>query len=323
MRTAKLLWLAALLALFAPLASAHPLAPSLLELREGTGGRVEVALRSPLVRANGAALALVLPPGCRPLATPRLERDALAEILRTTLECGLAPLAAGAEFGLDGLRESATNALVRVERADGSVAQGVIDADHPLVALPARADRFETILSYLRLGVRHILGGFDHLLFVAGLVLLVRSGRALVATITAFTLGHALTLTCAALGFVRPPVAPIEVAIAASVFWLALELANRGEREPRLPARLAFAFGLLHGFGFAAALSEAGLPSADLPLALASFNAGIELGQLAVVALLRVFVSALRRLERPLAYAFGAVAGFWLIERSLAALGLG
>jgi len=211
--------------------------------------------------------------------------------------------------------------LVRVERADGGVAQGVIDADRPLFALPARADRSGTVLSFLRLGVTHILGGFDHLLFVAGLVLLVRSGRALVATITAFTLGHTLTLTCAALGFVHPPVAPIEVAIAASLFWLALELANRRGRAPGLPAWLAFGFGLLHGFGFAAALSEAEQPSADLPLALASFNAGIELGQLAVVALLRVFVRALRRFERPLAYAFGAVAGFWLIERSLAALG--
>jgi hydrogenase/urease accessory protein HupE len=198
----------------------------------------------------------------------------------------------------------------------------VIDADHPLFRLPARAERSETIVSYLRLGVRHILGGFDHLLFVAGLVLLVRSRRALLATVTAFTLGHALTLSCAALGFVRPPVAPIEVAIAASVFWLAVELADRTERTLG-PARLAFGFGLLHGFGFAAALSEGGLPSVDVPLALASFNAGIELGQLAVVGVLLVCVRALRRLERPLAYAFGAVAGFWLIERSLVALGLG
>jgi hydrogenase/urease accessory protein HupE len=198
----------------------------------------------------------------------------------------------------------------------------VIDADHPLFRLPARAERSETIVSYLRLGFRHIFGGFDHLLFIAGLVLLVRSRRALLATVTAFTLGHALTLSCAALGFVRPPVAPIEVAIAASVFWLAVELADRTERTLR-PARLAFGFGLLHGFGFAAALSEGGLPSVDVPLALASFNAGIELGQLAVVGVLLVCVPALRRLERPLAYAFGAVAGFWLIERSLVALGLG
>jgi hydrogenase/urease accessory protein HupE len=317
-----MLALAALLALGAGSAHAHPLAPSLLELRERDGGRVDVALRSPLVRASGVALALVLPAGCRATAKPTVERDASAEIVRTTLDCG-APLADGEAFGLDGLRESATNALVRVERADGSVAQGVIDAARPRFALPARSDRSETIASYLRLGVLHILGGFDHLLFVAGLVLLVQRGRALVATITAFTLGHALTLGCAALGFLRPPVAPIEIAIAASVFWLALELASRAGRAPGVPARLAFGFGLLHGFGFAAALSEAGLPSADLPLALASFNVGIELGQLAVVAVLLLFVRTLRRWERPLAYAFGTLAGFWLIERTLEALGLG
>ncbi|MEX2207850.1 MAG: HupE/UreJ family protein [Myxococcota bacterium] len=323
MSTASALVLAALLALWTGAAHAHPLAPSLLELRERDGGRVDVALRSPLVRANGAALALVLPAGCRATAKPSLERDASAEILRTTLDCGGDSLADGAAFGLDGLRESATNALVRIERADGSVAQGVIDAAQPRFALPARADRSETIASYLRLGVAHILGGFDHLLFVAALVLLVQSGRALVATVTAFTLGHALTLGCAALGFVQPPSAPIEVAIAASVFWLALGLASRKGRARGMPARLAFGFGLLHGFGFAAALAEAGLASADLPLALASFNAGIELGQLAIVLALLLFVRALRRYERPLAYAFGALAGFWLIERSLAALGLG
>ncbi len=321
MRRACSVGLVAFVALCARDLGAHPLAPSLLELREFEGGRVELSLRSPVLRASAAQLTPTLPVGCLSLGPPRLERDAQAETLHLSLDCGEAPLA-GRELGLDGLRESSTNALVRVELEDGSTAQTVIDADHPRFTLPARADRGETIRSYLRLGVSHILGGFDHLLFVAGLVLLVRSRRALLATVTAFTLGHALTLSCAAVGFVRPPVAPIEVAIAASVFWLALELADKNKRTPR-PARLAFGFGLLHGFGFAAALSEAGLPSVDVPLALASFNAGIELGQLAVVCVLLVFVRALRRFERPLAYAFGAVAGFWLIERSLVALGLG
>ncbi len=323
MRNAATCAAVALLAACAPIARAHPLAPSLLELRERPGGRVDLVLRSPVIRANGASLALVLPAGCRALAPPSRERDAQAETLRATLDCRAAARAGRLAIGLDGLRESATNALVRVELGDGTVAQGVIDADRPLFELPERARRSQTIVSLLRLGIEHILGGFDHLLFVAGLVLLVRSGRALLATITAFTLGHALTLSCAALGFVRPPAAPIEVAIAASLFWLALELAGRGERVPLVPARLAFGFGLLHGFGFAAALSEAGLPGADVPIALASFNAGIELGQLAVVGLLLLFVRALRPFARPLAYAFGAVAGFWLIERSLVALGLG
>ena len=307
-------------ALAAP-AYAHPLAPSLLELDERPGGRIELVFRTPLVRASGADLVPILPEGCRAVGSPRIERDDRAETSRTTLDCGGAPLV-GRELGVAGLRESATNALVRIELADGTRAQTVIDAERPRFTVPARASRSETLRAYLALGIRHILGGLDHLLFVAGLVLLVSSARALFATVTAFTLGHAITLSCAALGFVHPPVAAVEVAIAASVFWLALELAER-RGSPRRPARMAAGFGLLHGFGFAAALSEAGLPSVDVPLALAGFNAGIELGQLAVVAALLVFVRTLRRFERPLAYVFGTLAAFWLIERSLAALGSG
>jgi len=313
--------LVAIAALFAARAHAHPLAPSLLELREHGGGRVSLVFRTPRVGAAGATPAPILPAGCREAEPPRLERDERAQTLSAVLDCGEQPLA-GRSVGLDGLRDTATNALVRFEAADGTVAQGVIDADRPRFELPARRGRAATIYAYLRLGLEHILGGLDHLLFVAGLVLLVRRPRALVATVTCFTLGHALTLCAAALGLVQVPAAPIEVAIAASVFWLALELACPGGRRLR-PARMAAAFGLLHGFGFAAALSEAGLPARDVPLALASFNVGIELGQLAFVAALRLCIRPLRAAERPIAYAFGAMAGFWLIERTLAALGLG
>ncbi|MGH7292307.1 MAG: HupE/UreJ family protein, partial [Myxococcota bacterium] len=298
-------------------ANAHPLAPSLLELHEGVGG-VELVFRTPLARASGANLVPILPEGCVVVGSPEVERDDRAETSRAQLDCGAAPLA-GRELGVAGLRESATNVLVRVELADGTRAQSVLDADRARFTVPARASRSETLRAYLGLGVRHILGGFDHLLFVAGLVLLVTGARALFATVTAFTLGHAITLSCAALGLVHLPVGAVEVAIAGSVFWLALELAER-RGSPRRPARMAASFGLLHGFGFAAALSEAGLPSVDVPLALAGFNAGIELGQLAVVAVLLLFVRALRRYERPLAYTFGTLAAFWLIERTLAVL---
>lgn len=319
MRNAPGLVLIALVALISPVAHAHPFAPSLLELKERGDGRASLVFRTPLVRARGAVLTPVLPANCTAIGSAQVERDALAETVRLALDCGAESLA-GRTLGLEGLRASATNALVRVEFEDGTTLQGVIDAERPSFALPARAGRSETILAYLRLGIRHILGGLDHLLFVAGLVLLVRSGRALLATVTAFTLGHALTLCSAALGFVRLPTAPIEVAIAASVFWLALELSSSGA-HPRHLTRVAVAFGLLHGLGFATALSTAGLPVGDVPLALAGFNAGIELGQLAFVGVLLLFVRALRPFERPLAYVFGSVAGFWLIERSLAALG--
>ena len=307
-------------ALGAAAASAHPLAPALLELSELPGGRAELRLRAPLARASGAELVPIPPDGCAVDGAIARELDAVAETLRIPLACGSTRLA-GSTLGLDGLRESGTNALVRVELADGRRVSAVLDADSPRLVVPERPSRVQTISDYLGLGLRHILGGLDHLLFVAGLVLLVSNLRALVATITAFTLGHALTLSLAALGLVRVPSAPVEVAIAASVFWLALELASDRPR-PNRPARLAACFGLLHGFGFAAALREAGLPAGEVPLALASFNAGIELGQLAVVAVLLVFAHALRRHTRALAYAFGSAAGFWLIDRSLALFGL-
>ncbi len=312
--------LAALGVLGAANARAHPFAPSLLELREHANGRASLIFRTPIVRAQGAPLVPVLPAGCRESSPARFERDALAQTRVSALDCGPEPLA-GRTLGIEGLRASATNALVRVELEDGTVARAVIDADRPLFVVPARAEPIDTIRSYLELGLWHILGGLDHLLFVAGLVLLVRSRRTLIATVTSFTAGHALTLCASALGFVQLPAGPIEVAIAASVFWLAVELASGRPRRLR-PAPVAAAFGLLHGFGFAAALREAGLPASDVPLALASFNVGIELGQLAFVAVLLLFVRSLRAFERPLAYAFGSLAGFWLIERVWLALGL-
>ena len=184
---------------------------------------------------------------------------------------------------------------------------------------------------YATLGVAHILTGLDHLLFVAGLLLLARTPRRLVETVTAFTVGHSITLTLAVLDLVRVPVAPIELAIALSVFWLAVELA-RTPRRPTLvqrrPSLLAGLFGLLHGLGFAAALQAVGLPSGDVPLALVAFNAGIEAGQLGFVAVCLLAAAALRRLplawprwarELPL-YAMGSLAAFWCFERAAALL---
>jgi hydrogenase/urease accessory protein HupE len=309
-----------LLLLIASRTHAHPLAPALLELVESAPGKVELRLRAPLARPGGAAFLPVPPQGCGVAGPVESRLDPVAETLLIPLDCGATPLA-GQELGLDGLAESGSNALVRVELSDGRRISGVIDAGSPRLAIPERPSRAETVSSYLDLGVVHILTGLDHLLFVAGLVLLVSGARALLATVTAFTLGHALTLSLAALGLVRVPSAPVEVLIAASVFWLALELASDRAR-PRRPARLAACFGLLHGFGFAAALAETGLPAGEIPLALASFNAGIELSQLAVVGALLLVARVLREHTRALSYAFGSAAGFWLIERSLAWLGL-
>ena len=197
----------------------------------------------------------------------------------------------------------------------------------------------EVAASYLRLGVEHILFGFDHLLFVLALVILVRDWRRVVLTVTAFTLAHSLTLVAATLGFVSVPGPPIEAAIALSIVLVAAEIVNERRGKPSFAARwpwlIAFCFGLLHGFGFAGALAEVGLPQQAIPVALLFFNLGVEIGQLAFVAVIMaaswifrrgialyaepaMVPQAAKRLDFAAAYAIGTMAAFWLIERTYA-----
>jgi hydrogenase/urease accessory protein HupE len=204
----------------------------------------------------------------------------------------------------------------------------VLRAGSDSFVVPERERAFDVLRSYAALGIEHILLGLDHLLFVFGLLLLVgRRSAALVKTITAFTAGHSVTLSLAALGLVRVPQAPVELLIALSVFALAVELArpDRGA-VGRRPWVMALLFGLLHGLGFAAALAQVGLPETDIPLALFSFNVGIEIGQLAFVA---VIVAGRHWLARPLArlprwseavpiYTLGCLAAYWCFERAAA-----
>jgi hydrogenase/urease accessory protein HupE len=192
--------------------------------------------------------------------------------------------------------------------------------------MPARPTRWDVVQGYVRLGIEHILTGPDHLLFVFGLLLLVSASRLLVQTITAFTLGHSVTLSAAALHLASVPSRPIEVLIAASVLTLAVELARDAGRPTllrRFPWAMAVTFGLLHGFGFAGALAEAGLPPDDIPLALVSFNGGIEIGQLAFVGAVlaagalaaRWLPAATIRSTRFAVYAMGMLSAFWCFER--------
>jgi len=228
--------------------------------------------------------------------------------------------------------------FARVAVAEGGAVERVLTEAEPRWSLPGAgsdataqaAPGGTTLTGYLRLGVDHILTGFDHLLFVLGLVLLVSGRRLLLYTITSFTLGHSVTLSLAALGFVRFPSAPIEVVIAATIAILAAELARGAQAGPtpmrRFPWVMAFVFGLLHGLGFAGALAEIGLPDGEIPLALLSFNLGIEAGQLVFV----VAVLAARALARPAidrapiwllrvpAYGMGGLAVFWVLDRTAA-----
>jgi hydrogenase/urease accessory protein HupE len=246
--------------------------------------------------------------------------------VRFFLACAGGPV--GRRFGVEGLGRSRTEALVRVALADGRRFQTVLRGGDAPFLVPERQPPLEVLGAYLGLGFRHILQGLDHLLFVLGLVLLVSGLRLLVWTVTAFTLGHSVTLSLAALGFVGLPQGPVEVAIAFSILVVAVELAGRDPDRPtwlaRFPWLVAGLFGLLHGLGFAGALREVGLPQEEIPLALFAFNGGIELGQLAfvlavltVMALARSWLAAAPAwLARAPAYGIGSLAAYWCIERS-------
>ena len=307
-------------------AGAHPLDPALLEIREIRGSPAEVLWRQPSLQPRDAPIHPVLPRRCTQLGRAEVRQGELWTEARWRLDCGSRSLV-GERIGVEGLALGQTDALLRIELADGRLVQAVLRPDAPAFTVPTGTSAAKVGRDYLLLGLEHILTGLDHLLFVLGLVLLVR-GRGLLWTITAFTLGHSITLSLAALGVVHIPPAPVEVLIAASIFAVAVELtrqdAGRSISPWRSPHALAFGFGLLHGLGFAGALAQVGLPAGEIPLALVSFNSGIEVGQLLFVGALLLGRAALG--ARPLprlavparlpAYSIGALAAYWILKRA-------
>jgi len=321
-RLGIVLLLAAGLAPFA--ATAHRLAPSLLEARETAPGRVEVFWKTPLQRPAGTSVEPELPAGCTvEAAEPGVEGTAAT--LRFEAACKSSLV--GERFAVRGLAESRTEALLRLTLFDGRSYQAVLRGGAEEFVVPQRQRASEVFAQYLGLGFRHILGGLDHLLFVLALVLLVPGTRMLIWTVTSFTVGHSVTLSLAALGFLGLPAAPVELAIAATILVLAVELAKGERAKPsllrRAPWAVAAGFGLLHGLGFAGALAEIGLPQEEIPLALFAFNVGIELGQLLFVGLVLVARPAARAaarrgpswLGRVPAYTIGSLAAYWCFER--------
>lgn len=262
--------------------------------------------------------AVIVPP-------PRVERIFGAEIKRWTIQVprGLE----GWEVAVHGLPSTMVDVLVRIAMKDGRVVSRVLRPDAPSFVFHGN-DAGPAAGGYFRLGVEHILFGIDHLLFVLALVLIVRGMSLLVKTITAFTIAHSITLALATFGVVHVPSAPVEATIALSIVFVASEIlrSRRGERglTERAPWLVAGTFGLLHGFGFAGALSQVGLPVNDVPLALLFFNLGVEAGQLAFVTVMLGVIALLRSARMPEwapmfpPYAIGSVALFWVIQRTAA-----
>ncbi len=322
------------LGLAAPTAWAHEVRPGYLEIRELGADRYAFLWKVPAKGEYRLGLHVRLPPECTGAPeTGSFAGGAFVERWTGTCEGGLN----GRRIDVDGLNATMTDVLVRIERVDGTTQTARLTPDTPWFEVTEVPGRFDVAKTYFVLGVEHILLGVDHLLFVLGLLFLVGSWRRLVATVTAFTIAHSITLAAATLGLVRVPQAPIEAVIALSVMYVAAEILRgaRGKQglATRAPWVVAFVFGLLHGFGFAGALREVGLPQTDVPLALLFFNVGVEAGQLLFIAAVMAVLSLATRFMRargasdhgpwstealvrtPVAYLIGGTAAFWVVQR--------
>jgi hydrogenase/urease accessory protein HupE len=313
--------------LLAPLAArAHEARPAYLELKETAPGQFSVLWRTPVLAGMRLPIVLQLPDDVKNLSEPTVQEltDSLLE--RRSIDAGPNGLA-GKRIEFPGLQLTITDVLVRIEMLDGRKWMLVARPQQPWIEIAEARGTAATAGTFLTQGIEHILLGVDHLLFVLGLLLIVRSPWMLVKTITAFTLAHSITLAIATLGYASFPTPPLNTLIALSILFLGPEIVRawRGETSftIRHPWVVAFAFGLLHGFGFASGLAAIGLPQSDIPLALLMFNVGVEIGQLAFVAVILLMVRAFKVLEvhwpKPMellpAYVVGSLGAFWTIQR--------
>ena len=321
----RLLSALAMLLVLQGAAFSHELRPGFLEIRETSPATYDVRFKVPARGDMRLALYVRLPSECSNTEPTRTERSGNAFLEHMIIRCpGGLP---GQKISVEGLAGTFTDVVVRVESSDGSVQTARLIPDQPYFTVAAAPTWIETMRTYFLLGVEHILLGVDHLLFVLALLLLIRNTWMLVKVITAFTVAHSITLAVAALGWAQIPQAPIEAVIALSIMFVAAETIRQTRQETdftsRAPWVVAFAFGLLHGLGFGGALKEIGLPQSDVPLALLSFNLGVETGQLlfvfAVLAL-KVIVDHLIALKPPwvrnaTGYAIGSLAAMWFLQR--------
>lgn len=317
-----------LLLLLSSPAIAHDARPAYLEVRQTSPTRYDLLWRIPVTAGMPLPVMLRLPEGVQNVTEPSIRTlsDSLVERRVVEAPSGLS----GQRIEFPGLQGTIADVLVRVQPLGGEMTTTLVRSSQPWVDIAApTGGAFAVFAAFVGHGVAHILFGYDHLLFVLALMLIVRNTRALVLTVTAFTVAHSITLALAALGVVHVPGPPVEAAIAFSIVLVSAEILRMRTGQPSLTANrpwlIAFCFGLLHGFGFAGALSEIGLPRSELPLALFGFNVGVELGQLAFIASVLALVAVARKVRAlgPVAdlgarwapYAIGSLAAFWFVER--------
>ena len=313
--------------LLAPLgAFADEIRPALLEIDEREGGWIDLVWKVPRRGDRVEELTPILPEFLEPVGSGSARRVSGALLEYKTYRSAERSLT-GATLRIDGLAALPTDVLVRISLRDGTEHSAILRTGNESFTIPERPTRVELAVSYWQMGTMHILEGLDHLLFLLTLLLIVTGLWPVLKTVTAFTGAHSLTLALATLGVVNLPPAPTEAVISLSIMLLAVEVVRKNAGETtlseRFPWLVAFTFGLVHGLGFAGALSEIGVPQNEVPLALLMFNAGVETGQVMFVIAVSVLLAGLHQLHGPAGlwvaraspYAIGGVAAFWTLQR--------
>jgi hypothetical protein len=305
-------------------ALAHEIRPAYLELREVKPGEFSVLWKTPMLGDLRLSLAPEFSGDAKPVTPVTRRTPPGASVQTWTLR---SPALRGQTLRIRGLDATMTDALVRCEFLDGTAWTQRLFPAQPSALIPTAQTVWGVTGVYSQLGIRHILSGIDHLLFVFALLILTRGGWMLVKAVTAFTVSHSITLSLAALGYVQIPQQPVEAIIALSIVFVASEIMHTRAGRPGLTARapwvVAFIFGLMHGLGFAGGLSEAGLPADHIPTALAFFSVGVETGHFLFIGAVLSLISLMRRIQFSLprwgelvpSYAIGSLAMFWVIQR--------
>lgn len=317
----------AIFLLWAIIACAHEIRPAYLEIKQTTDSTYQVLWKIPLLGNKAPKIDPVFPEGFQ--LVQNKDHFVAGAYIRNYAGLYAGGLN-GETIAIKGQELTLVDVLVQINLLDESSYTLLLQPDQPQARIPIEPSKWEVVTLYLKLGIEHILLGIDHLLFVLGLLLLVKGIGPLIKTITAFTIAHSITLGAATFDLVQLPSAPVEAVIALSIVFLAREYIALKEGKESLTAQapwiVAFTFGLLHGFGFAGALSEIGFPQKEVPLALFIFNVGVELGQLFFIGIIGCLAFFWKKLNwqlpsgawRILPYGIGTVASFWLIERVLA-----
>jgi len=320
-------WLSVIFFLVFSLSSrAHEIRPAYLQIQQLTETSCQLIWKVP---TNGEMVISLQPTFSEGFTLTKAGEDIETEgsmVFHYNLQ-GSEPFR-GSVLSIHNLEKTMVDVLVNITYLNGEKITLMLSPDQPETILPGETSKWQVIRTYAVLGIEHILFGFDHLLFVLALLIISVGFRKLLKTITAFTIAHSITLSFSVLGLAKLPGPPVEAVIALSIVFLALEIVKLGRGKPTLTSRkpwlVAFTFGLLHGFGFAGALMDIGLPQSEIPLALAFFNIGVELGQIifviaaiGVIRLLAQYKSWSPVLKQVPAYAIGSIATFWTIDRIL------